>query len=153
MWKKKFILFNIIGIIYIFVEVVWKALTEPGLNLFGHTSLWMYLIGGICGIIVGYLNEATRLKVWQQTISGTGIILLIEFCSGLIFNVWLGLDLWDYSELPFNLMGQISLPFALCWFLLCPFVIWFDDYLRYLLFNEKRNCTLIQVYIKLFTLK
>jgi uncharacterized membrane protein len=150
---KAFILFNIMGIIYIFVEVAWKALIAPEFDLIGHTSLWMYLIGGICGIIIGYLNEATRLKLWEQTVLGTGIILIIEFCSGVIFNVWLGLNLWDYSNLPFNVMGQISLPYAICWFLLCPFVIWFDDFLRYLLFSEERKYTLIQVYIFLFTLK
>jgi uncharacterized membrane protein len=153
MWKKKLILFNLMGIMYIFVEVVWKAVIIPNLNLIGYTSLWMYLVGGICGIIIGYLNEATILKVWQQTVMGTGIILIIEFTAGLIFNIWLGLNLWDYSGLPFNIMGQISLLYAICWFLLCPFVIWIDDFLRFLLFKEERTCTLIQVYIKLFTLK
>ena len=152
MWKKKFILFNLMGIMYIFVEVVWKAVILANLSLVGYTSLWMYLVGGICGIIIGYLNEPVKLKVWQQTLLGTGIILLIEFIAGLIFNIWLGLNLWDYSGLPFNVMGQISLAYAMCWFLLCPFVIWLDDFLRFLLFKEERTCTLIQVYVDLFTL-
>ena len=32
--------------------------------------------------------------------------------------LWLKLDIWDYSRIPFNLYGQICLPYAAVWFVL-----------------------------------
>ena len=44
--------------------------------------------------------------VLQQLIAATGITV-IEFIFGLILNVWLGLNMWDYSNMPGNVLGQI----------------------------------------------
>ena len=52
--------------------------------------------------------------------------------------VWLELEVWDYSNLPFNFMGQICLPFSFAWTLLSGVAIVVDDYLRYLLFGEEK---------------
>lgn len=57
--------------------------------------------------------------MWQQCLIGTLITLVIEFVSGYILNIKLGLDIWDYSSIPFNLMGQICLPYGILWFFLC----------------------------------
>lgn len=40
--------------------------------------------------------------------------------------------------LPFNILGQISLPFTLIWFLLSGVIIIVDDWLRYKLFKEDK---------------
>ena len=74
-------------------------------------------------------------------------------CIGVILNIWLKLDIWDYSREPFNLYGQICLFYALIWFLLVPFNIYVDDYLRYRLFGEKKPEGLFQNYKDLFTLQ
>ena len=34
-----------------------------------------------------------------------------EFITGIIVNKWLNLNVWDYSNVPFQLFGQICLPF------------------------------------------
>jgi uncharacterized membrane protein len=44
-------------------------------------------------------------------------IILIEYLGGLIFNRWLGLKLWDYSDKPLNLQGQICLFVSIGWVL------------------------------------
>lgn len=44
------------------------------------------------------------------------IITLLEFVFGIIFNIFLGMNVWDYSNVPLNIMGQICLPFSLIWF-------------------------------------
>lgn len=69
-------------------------------------------------------------------ILSSGIVTLLELISGIILNVWLKLDIWDYSNLPFNFMGQICLPFSLAWVLLSLIAIIVDDYLRYKFFDE-----------------
>ncbi|MBQ3003172.1 MAG: hypothetical protein IJD82_05525, partial [Clostridia bacterium] len=42
----------------------------------------------------------------------------VEFVTGLIVNHWLHLSVWDYSDVPLNLLGQICLPFSLVWFVI-----------------------------------
>ena len=44
------------------------------------------------------------------------IITLLEFIFGIVFNLMLDMNVWDYSNVPMNLMGQICLPFSLIWF-------------------------------------
>ena len=42
-----------------------------------------------------------------------------EFSVGVIDNLVMGWSVWDYSAMPFNLYGQICLPFTGLWFLVC----------------------------------
>ena len=62
----------------------------------------------------------------------------LEFITGIIVNLILHLNVWDYSNLPFNLLGQICLPFCIIWFFLSLIGIVLDDYLRYYFFNEEK---------------
>ena len=58
-------------------------------------------------------------------------ITVTELITGLILNVWLGLNVWNYSGLPFNFMGQICLQFSALWFVLSFFGIKAFDWIRY----------------------
>lgn len=42
----------------------------------------------------------------------------MEFVVGLIVNVAWKQNVWDYSNLPLNIMGQVCLPFSILWFLI-----------------------------------
>ena len=44
------------------------------------------------------------------------VITVLELAFGLVFNLWLGCNVWDYSRVPLNLFGQICLPFSAIWF-------------------------------------
>lgn len=128
---KYFILFIIGGTVYYCIELIYK----------GGDSHWtMYTVGGICFILIGGINEFIpwHMKLWKQMLIGSCIVTIIEFISGLIINVWLDLDVWNYSELPFNILGQICLPFSIIWFFLSLLAIIVDDYLRYWWFGEEK---------------
>ena len=58
--------------------------------------------------------------------------------AGLILNVWLKLDIWDYSRLPGNLWGQVCLKYALLWVVLAGTAIVLFDWMRHWLFHEER---------------
>lgn len=91
-------------------------------------------------MLVGLINEGFTFEmpiVFQMVIS-MFVITTVEFIAGYIINIRLGWDVWDYSELPFNLMGQICLPYMGLWFLLSALAIVLDDYLRYWLFGEEK---------------
>lgn len=44
---------------------------------------------------------------------GTVFITGVEFIFGCIFNISLGMNVWNYDNMLFNLLGQICLPFSL----------------------------------------
>ena len=53
-------------------------------------------------------------------------------------NLMLGLHIWDYSDMPFNFLGQICLPFTILWLFLSLLCIFVDDWLRHALFHEEK---------------
>ena len=100
----------------------------------------MFILGGICFVVIGLINEVFPWDfglLWQSLI-GSVIITACEFITGVIVNIWLGLGVWDYSTLPFNILGQICLPFSLLWIIISCLAIILDDYLRYWIFNEEK---------------
>jgi uncharacterized membrane protein len=99
----------------------------------------MFIVGGICLLLLGAINNYLpwRMGLAWQALLGAGIITAVEFIAGLIVNIWLGLGVWDYSGLPLNLFGQISLLYSLYWIPLAVVGIFLDDFLRWKLFGEQ----------------
>jgi uncharacterized membrane protein len=140
--KKLSILGFIMGMMYFTAEGFWR----------GWTNIVMLFIGGLCCVLIGLLDEFPKhynLKIWQQCILGTTIILIIEFISGLIVNIWLKLHIWDYSDRWGNIKGQICITYGFLWFILTPFVIWLDDFLRWKIYGEEEPYNIKQIYKKL----
>ncbi len=106
----------------------------------GHSHISMFIAGGICFILIGLLNESyfVHMSLISQMVISAGIITGVEFVTGLIVNVWLGLNVWDYSSEPYNILGQVCLLYTNLWFLLSLFAILLDDYLRYLILKEEK---------------
>ncbi|MBQ2734431.1 MAG: hypothetical protein IJF33_01225 [Clostridia bacterium] len=98
------------GVIYYGIEVIWKG-----------TSHWsMALCGALCFWFLYRMNRLHfRLPLPLRALAGTLFITAVELIAGCILNVGLGWDIWNYSELPLNFLGQICLPFSVLWFLLC----------------------------------
>ena len=65
------------------------------------------------------------------------VVTAMEFAAGLVLNVWMGLEIWDYSDLPYNLLGQVCLLYMNLWFLLSLPAILLDDWLRWRWFDEQ----------------
>ena len=132
--KKRLIEYSILfilgGLIYGLIEIMARVYT--------HWS--MVLVGGLCFLIVGALNEVMSwdLAITSQMLIGAISITIIEFIAGCILNLWLGWNIWDYSELPYNLLGQICLTHSCYWFLLSLAAILVDDYCRYWFFKEEK---------------
>ena len=127
---KPLILFLIGGLAYILMELLFRW----------HTHWTMFIVGGLCFLLLGAINEYTEWDVplLIQSLIGGAIITEIEFFAGCIINLWLGWNVWDYSSLPFNVLGQICLPFSVIWIFLATIGIILDDYLRYWLFGEEK---------------
>lgn len=119
------------GLIYCEIEILYR----------GYTHWSMGIVGGVALLTVGMLNELTclrRVGIIPQMIMGGILITVIEFISGCIINLWLGWNVWDYSEVPFNILGQICIPFTFAWMLLAGLAIFIDDLIRHELFHEQK---------------
>lgn len=99
----------------------------------------MAVVGGLCFVMVGGLNNwlPWEWSIVKQMIASAAIVTTVEFVSGILLNLVLHWDIWDYSNMPFNVLGQICLPFTGIWFLLSFLAIFLDDLLRWFLFQEK----------------
>lgn len=126
---KYLILLLIGGTSYYGIEVLARG--------FSHWT--MFLVGGICFILIGAINEITpKMPIIRQMFLSAIIITMIEFASGCILNLWLGWNIWDYSENFGNILGQICPRHTIYWFLLASIGIVVDDYIRYFLFGEEK---------------
>lgn len=146
------------GLIYISLEVLTRALRMDlvGFNdlkaysLAGWTSLWMFPIGGLSGLLIGLLNEKVKEHMALMSLIGSLIIFGIEFSSGVLFNILLNMNIWDYSKLPLNVLGQISLVYFLPWFFISPFAMWIDDAIRYVVYDDSKPSKLSSYYLNIF---
>ena len=91
------------------------------LTLFrGYTHWTMVLTGGACVLTLYLLSGwLLSMNLVLSAMAGAVIITIYEFCVGVIVNLRLGWDVWDYSSLPGNILGQICPTFTLAWFMLC----------------------------------
>lgn len=85
----------------------------------GYTHWTMALTGGAVLTILYAVNSRRTMTLIKSCFIGAFIITAIEFTVGIIVNVIMGWNVWDYSSVPFNVLGQICLPFFGAWFLLC----------------------------------
>ena len=128
--KKWGILALIGGVIYAALEMLCR----------GYTHWTMVILGGVCFVAVGLLNEVIpwEMPLAVQMLCGCIIITALEFGCGCIVNVWLGWQVWDYSAEWGNLLGQICPKFSVIWYFVSLIAILLDDYLRYWLFDEQK---------------
>lgn len=126
---------------YLFLFIVGGALYYSMEMLFrGYSHYSMAILGGICFIACGLLNEILSwdTSLLLQGLIGSGIITVLEFLTGVLVNIILHLNVWDYSNMPLNVLGQICLPFSLLWVIIAIGAIILDDYIRYCFFDEEK---------------
>lgn len=128
--NKPLTLFCVGGFVYVLIELLFR----------GYSHWTMFILGGICFLAIGNLNEYIEweMPLWKQILIGDLMVLVLEFITGCIVNLWLGWNVWDYSSLPLNLLGQVCPLFALLWMPVVLFGIILDDCLRWLWFSEEK---------------
>lgn len=127
---KYVILWAVGGLLYITLELLWR----------GYSHWTMLILGGLCFIGLGLINEVLPwdMPLWQQVIIGACIVTVLEFATGCVVNLWLGWNVWDYSSLPGNILGQICPQYFVLWMPVSLAGIVLDDCLRYKRWKEER---------------
>lgn len=132
---KYILLFFIGGYAYCLVEILYR----------GYTHISMLVAGGLGFLVIDILNTRFEYKmsIISKMLISALVITLIELIAGVIVNIWLNLNVWDYSNLPYNFMGQICLLFTNIWFLLSFIGILFSNFINAHLFGEERKLSKI----------
>lgn len=117
------------GALYFLFEMIWR----------GYSHWTMFLLGGLCFVLVGGLNNYLpwEMPLLLQMLLGGLIITVGELLVGIVVNLWLGWQVWDYAALPGNLWGQICPQYSLLWVLLSGPIILLDDLLRWRWYGER----------------
>ena len=107
--KRCFFLFCIGATGYCLLEILWR----------GYTHISMAMLGGFCFIgIYKIYEKLSGIPIIVRAFLCAVFITAAEFLTGLLVNRGLKLDVWDYSGMSYQFMGQISLFFSVGWFFL-----------------------------------
>lgn len=116
--KTNFILFSIGACGYGLIELIWR----------GHTHWSMLCAGGT--VFVGLRRISAFFKrggILVKGIIGGAFITAVEYLFGIIFNVLLKRNVWDYSRMPFNIGGQVCALYSFFWVVLSMLFIPLSD--------------------------
>ena len=77
--NKYLFLLDVGGLLYILIELAWR----------GWSHWTMFILGGICFIYLGLINEVLpwSMPLWQQILIGAAGITVLEFLTGCIVNL------------------------------------------------------------------
>ncbi len=97
----------------------------------GFTHWTMALTGGFCFLLIHIVNQKAKNKsLFFKCLMGCLIITGLELVVGIIVNRQLHLNVWDYSEQSFNLLGQICPLFSFLWFLISIPAIYLSKFMK-----------------------
>lgn len=85
----------------------------------GFTHWSMTLTGGTCLAFIYHITVDSKINIFLKCLVGAVFITTAEFVVGVVVNIVMKWNVWDYSDMPANLLGQICLPFSFLWYLLC----------------------------------
>jgi uncharacterized membrane protein len=105
--SKRGLVFTLGGLIYALIEISAR----------GYTHWSMVLTGGMCLTLMYEVEVRTNLMPWVKYLIGATIITTFEFLVGVVVNLTMHWNVWDYSQLPLNLLGQICVPYFFIWYL------------------------------------
>ncbi|MGE4277549.1 MAG: hypothetical protein AB7E30_10300 [Lawsonibacter sp.] len=118
------------GMVYGGIELCWR----------GNTHWTMLILGGLLFVLLGGLNEwlPWEMPLPLQAALGALLVTVAELVTGLLVNRWLGWNVWDYSDMWGNVLGQICPAYTALWGLLSAVAIVLDDWLRHWFWGEER---------------
>lgn len=95
---------------YSAIELAWRR----------YTHFTMGIAGGICFTSLYHIySKLKSASLFRKCLIGALVITAVEFGFGVILNLGLRLNIWDYSGMPLNILGQVCPLYSFLWLLLC----------------------------------
>lgn len=114
--KRYLCLFLVGGLAYVAMEILYR----------GRSHYSMFLAGGLCVVLIRLFCGRMRGFLLRCLVGGI-IITSVELVFGIFFNLWLGMGVWDYSHLPYNILGQVCPYFTFVWAFLTLPALWLGN--------------------------
>lgn len=113
------------GILYTLIEMLWR----------GYSHWSMTIAGGVCMVLVHFVSDAVGRQRGMKAfilkcLISTIAITAVELAFGVIFNLVLKMDIWDYSDKPGNILGQICPAYCGAWLMLSAAALKLSDGVR-----------------------
>jgi uncharacterized membrane protein len=111
--------FLIYGLLGWCLEVFWTglgSLLKGDVTLMAWTSIWMFPIYGLAIILEPIHDRLRNINIIIRGIVYTLIIFSIEYTTGSLLRLTLGVCPWDYNPSRFSINGLIRLDYAPVWF-------------------------------------
>ena len=126
--SESLVLWVLGGSIYYSIERIFRG--------FSHWS--MFVLGGFCLVFFAWQGILVKWEdpLWMQVIRCTVFVTAGEFITGIIVNKWFQWNVWDYSDQPLQLFGQICIPFMILFSGLCVIGIFLSAFLLYWCYGE-----------------
>ncbi len=97
------------GGLYVLIELLWRRRS--------HVS--MFCVGGICFAIIGGIHARfRRFSLPLRCALCAAAVTVVEFVSGCLLNLRWGLNVWDYSNQPYHIKGQVCPLYTFFWCIL-----------------------------------
>jgi uncharacterized membrane protein len=117
----RFLIFGLMGLLMELLFGVAGDLIRQDWDLRGGSSLWMIIDYGLFGLIL--MPIARRLMAFGIPLPVRAVfymlfIFFVEYTSGILFHKVMGIHVWNYDHLAYNLHGQIAPHFIPAWYAL-----------------------------------
>lgn len=122
-------IFTLGGCIYYSFEMLFRGFSHWSMFILGGVALWFCTWQGL---ILDWEDP-----LWLQVVRSIIFVTALEFLTGLVVNKYFHLGVWDYTDQPFQLFGQICLPFTFLFSGLCAFGILLGGFLAHTLYRER----------------
>ncbi|MBR7111327.1 MAG: hypothetical protein IKC75_00145 [Clostridia bacterium] len=119
------------GILYFFVEVIWRTI----MNHWAASFLMAPMAGIVCVVVLGLYDK--KVPVILNSLVGAAVITLLELIVGSIALFGFGRRFWHYSRI--NWHGIIALDWFFKWWGLCLGFLIAWGLLDYFLKRRKQN--------------
>lgn len=123
-----FLAFIIGSTLYPIIETVTRGYTHWSMMVTGGTAFLLF-----CIIYIRMQNKSIFIKSFAGMLTVVGL----ELTVGLIVNKIFNMNVWDYSGMKYNFLGQISLAFSACWYLLSFISFCIFNILDYFIYQMK----------------
>lgn len=110
---KRCLLHAALGVIgggmYVAIELLWRRRS--------HVS--MFCVGGLCFALIGGIHTRfRRIALPLRCALCASAVTAVEYVSGCLLNRRWKLNVWDYSDQPHNIKGQVCPLYTFYWGLL-----------------------------------
>lgn len=128
--SENLFLFVFGGALYYCIELIFRGFSHPT----------MFALGGLCFLLCGLISRAVSAcsGLLGQMFLCALMITTLELVFGYIFNIKLGMAIWNYDNYTPNFQGQICLVFSVLWYALSGLAIILCGYIHYRLYGGKR---------------